>query len=244
MKKISLALLLVGITFCLTSCFDVVEDVFLNRDGTGKYAITMDMSSLFSDPFMKGMIKESMKEQEGLEDMSMEKDTVIYLKDDPKIADLSPEDRKIAEKVVMRMTMSESKEKMVVVFEFPFDKVADISALTRVFQNMDTGKDISGFMGGNSLIPGGEALFDFSKNKLTRKPAPKPEATAEEDENMAMMKMFLGTANYKTIYHLPGKVKKATIANAEVDKNTVTVTNSLLDLIEGKAKIEGEIKFK
>jgi len=45
-----------------------------------------------------------------------------------------------------------------------------------------------------------------------------------------MMKMFLGTAKYKTIYNLPSRVKKTKIANAKINGNTVTVENSMLEI--------------
>ena len=55
--------------------------------------------------------------------------------------------------------------------------------------------------------------------------------------------MFLGTAKYTTIYNLPNRVKKVKMANAKIDGNTVTVENSMLDIMEGKAKLDGQISF-
>ena len=55
--------------------------------------------------------------------------------------------------------------------------------------------------------------------------------------------MFLGTAKYKTIYNLPNRIKKTKIPNGKIDGNTLTVENSMLDILEGKAKLDGEISF-
>ncbi|MBL7793263.1 MAG: hypothetical protein JNK77_13115 [Saprospiraceae bacterium] len=242
MKKIMLALVSGILMFGLTACFDIVEEVHLERNGSGKYAINVDMSSMFKDPFMKGMMAESL--QQGGAEADMEKDTMIYFKDEPKLADLDAKDRKVLEKLTMHMVMSESQEKMLIQMEFPFSNVSEIAQLTKALKNMDTGGGMGGFMGsGGMMTPGGEAAFELSKGKLKRLPMPAAEKL-EEDENMAFMKMFLESANYKTIYHLPGKVKKASFSNAEVDGSTVTVTHSLLELMEGKAKLDGEIKFK
>lgn len=228
--------------FGLTACFDITEEVHLNRDGSGKYAIIMDMSAMFKDPFMKGMMAESLQQQ-GAEG-EMEKDTVIHFKDDPKLADLSPEDRKVVEKLTMHMVMSESQEKMMITMDLPFSNIKDISRMSSALKNIDTGTGMGGMLGGGGMMtPGGDINFELTKGKLTRIVAPDTEKLAD-DENMAFVKMFLESASYKTIYHLPGKVKKASMSNAKVDGNTVTVANSLIDIIEGKASVGGEIKFK
>lgn len=242
MKKMMLALVSGILMFGLTACFDITEEVHLNRDGSGKYAINVDMSGMFKDPFMKGMVAESLQQQGG--EANMEKDTVIYFKDEPKLAEMDPQDRKVLEKVVMNMVMSESQEKMMITMSLPFSDISEINQMTQALQKMDTGGDMGNFLGNGMMTsPGGAASFSLAKGKLKRAVLPVPDKM-EEDENMAFMKMFLESANYKTVYHLPGKVKKATFQNAEVSGNTVTVTTPLLDVVEGKAKIDGEIKFK
>ena len=55
---------------------------------------------------------------------------------------------------------------------------------------------------------------------------------------------MLAGASYKTIYKMPGKVKQSTIPDAEIDGKTVTVEHPMLDVINQKVKIEGDIKFK
>jgi hypothetical protein len=105
-------------------------------------------------------------------------------------------------------------------------------------------KDGAGSMGGlptDGLAPTSVA-FKLAKKSLTRLPTVKAE-NAPGAEDLEMMKMFLGTAKYKTIYNLPSRVKKTKIANAKIDGNTVTVENSMLEILEGKAKLDGEISF-
>ena len=46
-----------------TSCFDILEEVHLQKNGSGKYLLTMDMSGIMSDPFMKEAIGEAMKSE-------------------------------------------------------------------------------------------------------------------------------------------------------------------------------------
>lgn len=243
MRKILVLLLLAGSTL-LTGCFDIVEEIFLNKDGSGKYHITMDMSGLFSDPMMKGMMEEALKQQtEADPEAALEKDSIVYFKDMPEAEDLAAEDKKVLENLIMRMTMSESKKQMLIRLEYDFKKVDDIQKMSAVLQKVGADQQIGGGMPGGGLLSGEAASFSWKKGLLKRLPVTM-KAPDQADENMEMMKMFLGEADYKTIYHLPGKVKKADIPNAIIDGNTVTVTNGILDLMDGKVKVDGNIKFK
>lgn len=243
MNKLLVLILGASMTL-LTGCFDIVEEVFLNKNGSGKYHITMDMSGLFTDPFMKGMMEEAIKEQTGADAKeALEKDSVMYFKDLPEADALSAEEKKILGNMLMRMTMSESKKQMLIRLEYDFAKVADIQKMNEVLAKVGADQQLGGGMPGGELMSGNAANFSWKKGLLKRLPV-EMKKTAEMDENMEMMKMFLGTASYKTIYHLPGKVKKATMPNAVIDGSTVTVENKMLDMIDGKVKLDGDIKFK
>lgn len=243
MKKILILLLGASMTL-LTGCFDIVEEVFLNKDGSGKYHITMDMSGLFTDPFMKGMMEDALKQQAGADaEGELEKDSVVYFKDLPEAADLSAEDQKILENMLMRMTMSESKKQMLIRIEYDFNKVDDINKMSKVLAKVGADQQLGGGMPGGNFMSGESANFTWKKGLLKRLPV-EMSASKEMDESMEMMKMFLGSASYKTIYHLPGKAKKVTIPNATIEGTIVTVENKMLDMMDGKAKLDGEIKFK
>lgn len=243
MRKI-LVLLLGASLITLTGCFDIVEEVFLNRDGSGKYLITMDMSSMFTDPFMKGMMEEALAEQSGGDAVEMEKDTMIYFKDMTEDADLTQREAMLIADAKMKMSMSQKEDKMLVTMEFPFKEVKDLTEIMKIAEKVGAEDKMSGGMMGGGMMPTGGGLFELKKKKLYRMPAPEVPENAEMDESMEMMKMFLGTATYKTIYHLPGKVRKTDIPGATIDGNTVTVEASLLEMMDKKAKIDGMIKFK
>lgn len=235
--------ILVGICLVIlnTGCFDIVEEVFLNKDGSGKYLMTMDMSGLLKDSFMKEMMKEEMKGDLGSD--LMEKDTVIYFKDVPETVELSDEDKKILENLQMRLSMSEKKAEMLIKLQLDFKNVTDINKMSEVMSKIGADQQVSSGMPGGNLMTGNNASFSFKKGLLSRLPVKMSDAV-KADESMEMMKMFLGDADYKTIYHLPGKVKKVDIPGAVIDGKTVTVTNRMLDMLDGKAKIDGAIKFK
>ena len=253
----------IAASMTFTSCINVLEEMFLNKDGSGKYAMTIDMSAIM-DASTREMLKSFSQEEDAGEDAQAEEenafptevDTTMYFRDMP--ADmrgaLSRPD--FYDKVSMKMVASESKEIMKITFQLDFDNADDIDYfLKNMDKLMSSAGDQDnplGAMGGGGegmggLIPSAGIdyrLFDISSKLLKRHKAPAPAENAEEDESMAMMKMFMAGAEYTTVYHFPGKVKKATNPNAKIDGNTVTIKGDLLEMMEGKADMSTEVKFK
>ncbi len=225
-----------------TSCFEMVEEVYLNKDGSGKYLVTIDMSELFSDPMMKGLMEEAAKEQTGGAD-ALEIDSIVRFAELPSAAGLSEQDKSVLKPLVMHMNMSESKGQMVIRMEYPFKELDDIRKMGEALAKVE-GEEGNPMMGGpTGLMKGNQASFTLKKKVLSRLPT-KMDNELMDSENMEFAKMFLESAKYRTIYHLPGKVKKTTIPNAKVEGSTVTVENGMLDIMEGTAKLDGDIKFK
>jgi len=231
-------LLLLACSFMLTGCIETLEEIYLNKDGSGKYNVTFDMSEFFSNPMMKSLIEEAAKE-EGAEtgfDLG-ETDTIIYLGESGLAGSVMKD-------AVMRMTMSDSLGKFLVSMNFPFENVGQISEFFDKL-NEEGAEAGAGAMGGfgSLLMPAGK--FAFQKKKFTRQ---KAEAQGANElfagEDGEFMKMFFSGGSHKTVYHMPGKVKKTTIEGAEVDGKTVTVERPLMELMEGTASLAGEIQFK
>jgi hypothetical protein len=233
--------------FFLTGCLEVLEEVYLNQNGSGKYLVTMDMSELFSDPMLKGMINDAAKKETGkAEDAPLEVDSVMYFRNEPQFKELSKEDQALIQDVTIKMKASESKGEMIIQLDFPFKNLEEFKKMNEVMAKIktDDAGGGAGSMMGNGMLGTQGAQFELSKRVLTRLPAPPMKDLFGDDDQMAMVKMFFEGASYTTVYHLPGKVKKTDIANATVDGKTVTVENSFLDILEGKTDMAGEIKFK
>jgi len=238
MKKI-IQITLLLCCFALTGCIETLEEVWLNKDGSGEYHLTFDMSEMFSNPMMKSMMEEAASE-EGLEGMGLDlgnMDTMAVLGDGS---------GGILDKVVMHMVTSDSTGDFFIKMTLPFEEVSEIDEFYKALaeqggQNAAAGP--MGALGGSFLTPGG--TFELKRRKLTRNPTPEGDGEDMFDgEEGEFMKMFFASGTYKTVYHLPGKVKKTTIEGAAVDGKTITIEHSLLDLIEGNAKLNGEIKYK
>ena len=245
MKKWTFFLAL-GTSLLLSGCFNIFEEIKFNADGSGTYSLKMDMSSLLSDEFMKGMFEEAMKENEQTKGLSkdMEMDSVIYLKN-------LPADRKaqigrpdLWNSAEMQIKMSETSKEFFTDIRFKFKSTDDIAFFFQHFDALMAEGEVETLaLNPNEFLPGG-GLFKFEKKTLTRLPAPPSEKTKEEQESMEMMRMFFSDSYFTTTYYLPGDVQKATMAGAEISSNKVVVKTPMLDVMDGKGKADGQIRFK
>ncbi len=71
MKKIKL-LFFLALSTLLTGCFNILEEVTLNQDGSGLYSLKMDLSAILADDFMKSMIQQSAEENEATKGLSQQ----------------------------------------------------------------------------------------------------------------------------------------------------------------------------
>jgi hypothetical protein len=244
MKQLFFSLLVMA-SFALTGCFDVTEELFLKKGGSGSYKITMDMSSIM-DPSMQQMLKSAMNEQgaDMDEDDPIEIDTMMYFKDmKPEVlADL--ERPEVFKNAFMHMDMSDSRETLIIEYGLDFEKIEDIDYFNKNMSKF-TDDPMGGGLAasGGGFLPSAEKLFSLNKKNLTRNPAEQSDLGVSEEE-MEMVMMMMGTAKYKTIYNFPGKVKKVTIEGAKIDGNKVIVQESLIDILKGEIDMSGDIKFK
>ena len=237
--------LLVFFAIIFTGCFDILEDVGINKDGSGTYSLTFDMDDIIQDPFMKQMLLDAVKNEGGIEMEGLENfvlDSTVYFRDDPKFAKYK--DNKILwETAKMHMVVNEDEGKMFINFGFNFNEVEDIGTFFKSFnEDSDAQKMFAGF---DQIVSG--STFVFKKKSLTRLPSSQNDGAIKDnfnEEDMAMLKMFLADSKLKTSYNFPGKVKKSSIPNSVVENNEVSVDISLMDLMEGTAKMDGQINFK
>ena len=244
-----------ALAFLTSGCFEILEDLYLNADGSGTYQITMDMSAMFSDPFMGEMMKQGMKEETGEE--SLEVDSLISIADmqdgglPPTLTD---SDRALLNKTEVRMQMSESKEIGKFIITFPFTNFDELNRFNETFAKLNEADSddpmggMGGMFGGAGSFTGSESLWALDGRTLSRKvTTADTEELMEEmggEEMMNMMKMMMAEASFTTTYHLPGRVKKCNIPNAEVDGKNVVVSYGFLELLEDTPETGGTIKFR
>jgi hypothetical protein len=247
MRKRNVLILLLAV-FSLQSCFDVIEKMTVNKNGTGIYELTYDLSSIMANGMMKEMLKESLSGEGednpfagSMVNGSIEMDTLIALKDSPLASELKGEMPDVLEKVKMHMKMSESQGVFKTIMTLNFDQVSEIADFYTALQKTseDGGQGLSGIMPM-------KGLFELNGKTLVRKPMDMAAIKKDmgDEDSMAMMRMMMADATYTTIYEFPKKVKSTNIKNAEVGKKTVKVSIDFLEIMDGNADMSGKIKFK
>src|SRR3989338_591509 len=221
-------------TLALSSCLDIVEELFLNKDGSGTYVLSYDMSAMLSDPTMKAMLEGMMEGDSSGMDYLSDKDTLIRLSQEELMATSNPDFWKNFQ---MHIDVNQAKGVFKVEMKLPFSDVKDIDYFSKNIASLSETEGGS-FAGFGELLPGG-TVYELSKGSITRLAPENFEAPSEED--LGMIEMFFGSATYTSIYHLPGKVSKAKMEGSKIDGSTVSVTYPLMDVIQGKAKLEGSI---
>ena len=217
MKKIINALLFAASVFTMTACFDITEDITLNKDGSGTYVSTTDASKLTEQLSMLAAMDttgELMPKLKYSLDSSFSANFGQYA----------------AIKGVSNVKIDTSKEYTYKV-TLDFKNIETLNAVINVDKKEDTQKN----------------LYAWSKGKLTRKDSGvgMGDMAMEDEQQKEMAKSMLKDMKYKIVYHLPKKVsgmtnKKAILSS---DKKTVTLEGSLLDIMDKKLSLGNEVKY-
>ena len=218
MKKIINALLLAVSVFTMTACFDITEDVTVNKDGSGTYVSITDASKLSAQLQMFAAMDttgELIPKMKYTLDSSFNANFKQYK----------------GIKGISNMKVDTSKE---YVYKVTVD-FADINALNAVI-NVDKKEAAQ------------KNLYAWEKGKLSRKDSGiggMGEMDGEDESQKEMMKSMLKDMKYKIIYHLPKKISKMTNKEAKLsgDKKTVILECSLLDVMDKKVKLSNEVKY-
>lgn len=257
-------IILIIAAFIMSSCIDITEEVFLNKKGNGKYSLAIDLSSLMDMGMLADMMEDMDLGDGEMEDplapqedtdessslfgeMEEKMDTIMRFDNLPDSIKQKISNPDVLKKGYMRIQMDEEQSLMLMSFHVDFDKLSDIGDFFTAFEEIKGDQDPSGGMlgGSDDFMKGG--IFSLSKRVLSRMPAAKKSADTEglfDGEEGEFAKMMFEGATYKTIYHLPGKVKSTTIPNAIVNGKVITVENDMVDVIEEQVAMHGDIKFK
>ena len=217
MKKIMNALLIAASVFTMTACFDITEDITINKDGSGTYVSTTDASKLSEQ---LGMLAAMDTTGELIPKLK-------YSLDSSFSANFS---QYAAIKGVSKVKVDTSKA---YIYKVTLD-FTDITALNGVI-NVDKKDDAQ------------KNLYSWAKGKLTRKDSGigMGEMGMEDEQQKEMAKSLLKDMKYTIIYHLPKKVSGVTNKEAKLsdDKKTVTLQCSILDIMDKKLTLGNEVKY-
>ncbi len=231
-------LISISICFLFSSCIDILEELILNKDGSGQYTYTIDLSAALKNETIKGLVSAGSPDENPFKDV----DTTFYGKD---LSTVDKGDKAaIWDKVVTKVAVSEKEEKYIISMKFPF---ANLSEVGYVLKHMDKA------MGGTPLSkktdsPGmtndfGEITYSLNGKTLTRKTSGLT-APPQSEEDLSMASMLFADAKYTVIYQLPGKIRKTNIHEASVSGKTVNTSMLFSELMKGKISLDGTIRFK
>jgi len=236
----------------LLGCFETTQEVTINKDGSGTYTNTTDLSNMI------GLLK-----QMGGDEASklQNTDTTISLAGvADSIAGLTAEQKRIVNKGVMKLTMNAQDEKLIVKLNFPFEKLSDVQSLKEILPKLSVSA-LKKLPGGDQM-PAGAADADSSKiktfdnffdetisKKLIAKTLNKTKyATAANDEFMKSLQQMSGMGspimlNYIINLPRPAKKVEGKAAKLSEDKKKVTVSVTSDDFFDDPSKFEYRIEY-
>lgn len=227
--------------FTLTSCITIIEEIFLNKDGSGKFLLTVDLSAVMG---MKEMLAGKISANSDSSSLLQEKfDSIIYfsdMKDSVRRALLYPH---LIEKAHLQLKGDEEAGMMQVTLHFPFTTIEEVNLLQQEIHRYGTG-GVNKEMTSDFL--GYQTTFSKVKKSIKRETIISEQENVSEEDKLteSMAKMMFATARVKTIYHLPSKIKSTTIPGAIVKGNKCELELSYPDFINRRKSIDGIIVFK
>lgn len=237
MKKTVSAILLL-FTLAFAGCFDIKEEIFLEKNGSGTYISTIDMTQMKDMlTMMKSFMPDSLKEgkEDDFDNLGSLDSLQNLWKDIDKVPGISDVKR-------------EKKDDMVFIVSFRFaDMKALNTAMTKRNQKNDSlpepvSGDFYSFSKGNfncndtSFGGLGDAMKGLNDG-----------ASGNDSTAMAMnmLKGFMGDMKYTSIYHMPGKISDYSNKDAKLSADGKTITLEInFSNTDKKQTLENKIRYK
>jgi len=251
MKKIIYGLILIC-SIVFAGCFETMEETLINKDGSGTFSNTIDLSSMVA----------VLKQMGGDDAQKMgNTDTTISLAGlTDSINGFTPEQKKVISQGHMRLLLNMEKEQLLVKLSLPFQKVSDIQMLQQVLPKL-TQAAMKKLPGTEQMPPGMrnedtsnvktfDDFFDVSySDKVISKTLNKDKyAAAKDGDYMKSLQQVseMGSpikANY--VFDLPRPAKKAEGKALKLsdDKKKITVNVTSDDFMTDPSKFEYRIEY-
>ncbi len=201
----------------LTGCFDITEEITVNKDGSGQYMNKIDASKLADQLKMLAAF-----------DTTGEMIPKLKYSLDSSFASIWDSYKNI--KGISNVKIDTSKEYVYIVTM----NYANVDAL-----NTALSKDKS--VGEQKLYS-----WEKGKITRQDIPLNLNDMKSDDEQQKEMMKSFLGDMKYRIIFNLPGNVKDISnkAATLSENKKTVTLEATLLDVTDDKVKLGTQVTYK
>ena len=221
----SLALVLLG-----TACLDIEEEYYFRANGSGTARVAIDVTGIMGLLAMADELGDESSEEpsdSALDDLWSSDEMTNTLKAIPGIT---------------KVTSLTDQDKGIVGYSYEF---ANIDALNKATSSGGVLESV----GGDKMAPATHdegPTFTFSRKGLGRTYPPMKDDSASA-EDLAMTAMMMEDNFYRVTYRFDQKIKKVKQKGGNVvtlDAHSITVENSLANLITGKASPNLAIKLK
>ena len=247
------------------SCFEAEEKTVINKDNSGTYSVTMDISGMMRQ--MQAITGKSATDEMGV----AKSDSVIYFKSFTDTSTvLTAEEKEMLRDGSLGIHVDIENDDMKFVISIPFKNVNELPKLkqqlaaamdkikiTDKLMNDSASDELSGMMQQKgpdasmamNPIEGAYSLSIDDKmisNKLVDSSF--VDRLLSGNSNLQAMKQMaplFGELKYKTTYVLPVEIKNYKGSNAELssDRKTISFTSGLADLFDKPAVLEYQVTY-
>lgn len=241
--------LVLSMILLLTSC-TVTENIYIEADGSGKFNVDLDGSSL-----MAMMPKDSLKNEKSIDSTFTFKQLLADNKDSIAKLPISEQQQlKKLENFNMRMQMNQDQKQFLFSLQTNFKNVSElqdamvaINAMSSLQNKVNktnefgAGVPADGFANNNAVVS-----YSFKGNKFKRTATLNTSKKVVQNEEAAEMnKMIFASSNYIVKYHFAKPVKKVsnTAAMFSEDRKTITIQYPFSEYIDAPEKMNIEVEF-
>jgi hypothetical protein len=245
-------------TLSLTGCFDILEELWLNKDQSGRYELTVTMGS---GPMANMIQYAQQKTNDSLVALGQPPrpmDTLIYLTDLPdSIKQMLPYPE------VLKNLEIQLKMEKGVKFRFLY-AFSHLDSLYQFFETLAAIEEIQQdsaikkskvldfpevanmqkMLGGTPVMHWTGKAFDRTITREAGDDSAEFMGEMFSNSEEPMMRMMMRNRTYEMKFHLPRKVKKVSTGGFTVDGKDVRAKFPLLDVMKDRSKLECRIKVK
>jgi hypothetical protein len=217
MKKLVNFLLLAVTMISMSACFEITEEVTMNKDGSGKYVSTIDASKL----------SEQMQMLAAFDTTGEMVPKLKYSLD----STFSEQFAKYATVKDISNIKVDTTTPYIYKVALDFKNIAALNEVINADKKSEETKN----------------LYAWKKGQLSRKDFALnlDDMKMEDESQKEMAKSMLEGMKYTIIFNLPSKAKNVSNKEAKLsaDKKTVTLACSLLDVMDKKVKLGNEVSY-
>jgi len=256
MKTILKSLFLLCI-LSLTACFDILEELWLNKDQSGRYELTVTMGS---GPMANMIQYAQQKTNDSLVALGQPPrpmDTLIYLTNLPdSIQQMLPYPEALKNLEIQLKMEKGVKFRFLYTFshlDSLYQFFETLAAIEEIQQDSAIKKSkVLDFpeVANMQKMLGGTPVMHWTGKAFDRTITPDSDGGAKlmgemfSDTDEPMARMMMRNRSYELKFHLPRKVKNVSATGYEMDGKDVRAKFPLLDVMKDRSKLECRINLK